>query len=188
MNKKVFVSMLTLTIVFLVGLYVLKIFFPEEFMMSIQNRQLIKIGVFIDNHKWLYYICCGITAFITYWFFLCACKGKLYLNWKEILVVIAFIVIVRIVGFYDYNLRTHISIISFFIIPLIFKYDLKKATIIYSVHGLAQSLSLTIRNLPIYLKNINFITTFCFGLECYLWLILFYVLFNYRKKENNDEN
>lgn len=65
MNKKVFVSMLVLTIVFLAVMYVLKIFFPQEFMMSIQNERLVAVGSFIDNHKILYYICCAVSAFIT---------------------------------------------------------------------------------------------------------------------------
>ena len=66
MNKKVFISMLSLVISFLVGIYVLKIFFPEEFMMSIQNEQLVAIGKFIDSHIVITHICTAITSFITY--------------------------------------------------------------------------------------------------------------------------
>lgn len=181
MNKKVFISMLVLTISFLVGLYILKIFFPQEFMMNIQNDKLIVIGNFIDNHTWLYYICCGVTAFITYWLYCCACKRKLYLNWKETLIVIGFIVGIRIISFYDNNLATHISISSFFIIPLICKFDLKIATIVYSVHGLSQVLSLGIRNLPLYLTNSNYIVVLLMTIECYFWLLLFYIIFNYER-------
>lgn len=182
MNKKVFISMLVLTISFLVGLYVAKIFFPQEFVMSIQNENLIKIGAYIDNHKWLYYLCTGVTAFITYWLYCCACKGKWYLNWKEVLVIIAFIVVVRFMGFVDYNVRSHISISSFFIIPLIFKHDLKRATIIYTVHGFAQVLSLVIRDLPMYLRNVSFLVTTFMLIECYFWLLLFYIIYNYNNK------
>ena len=187
MNKKVFISMLVLTISFLVSLYVLKIFFPQEFMMGIQNKNLIKIGAFIDEHKWLGHICTLVPAFITYWLFMYACKGGLYLNWKEIIVILISIIVIRAIGYYDYNLRTHISICSFFVIPLIFKHDLGKATIVYGIHGLAQVLSLTIRSLPMYLININFMTSFMMTIECYLWLILFYIIFNYKRKENRNE-
>lgn len=183
MNKKVFISMLVLTISFLVGLYVAKIFFPQEFMMSIQNENLIKIGAYIDNHKWLYYLCAGITSFITYWLFMCACKGKLYLNWKEVLIIIAFIVVIRITGLHEPEIRTHLSIVSFFLIPLICKFDLKRATLIYAIHGLAQVLSLRIRSLPMYLLSIDFMTVLMIGLESYFWLLLFYIIFNYNKKE-----
>lgn len=50
MNKKVFVSMLVLSMSFLMGLYILKIFFPQEFVMSIENDRLMLIGNYIDNH------------------------------------------------------------------------------------------------------------------------------------------
>ena len=183
MNKKVFISMLVLTISFLVGLYVLKIFFPQEFMMSIQNEQLIVIGSFIDNHVWLRYICAFATSFITYWLFMCACKRKLYLNWKEILVVIAFIVGIRLISLWDNNIATHISISSFFLIPLICKLDLRIATISYSIHGLSQILSLSIRNLPLYLVSVNYLTTLILGIESYLWLLLLYIIFNYKRSE-----
>lgn len=182
MNRKVFISMLVLCISFLVGLYILKIFFPQEFMLNIQSENLIKIGTYIDNNLWLYYICCGITAFITYWLFMCACKRKLYLNWKEILIVVGFIVIIRLISLWDNEIATHISICSFFLIPLICKLDLKIATCVYAFHGFAQILSLKIRNLPMYLVNSNFITILFMTLECYLWLLLFYIIFNYKKE------
>ena len=177
--------MLTLTVVFLVGLYVAKIFFPQEFMMSIQNEKLIMIGAYIDSHKWLYYICTGITAFITYWLFMCACKRKLYLNLIETLIIVLCVIILRLVYIYDVNLYSHLSVSSFFIIPLICKFDLKIATLIYFIHGLSQVLSLFIRELPMYLTNINFITTIFMVIEMYFWLILFYIIFNYKNKESS---
>lgn len=187
MNKKVFVTMLILCISFLVGLYILKIFFPQDFVMVIENENLIKIGNFIDNNIWLRYICAGITAFTTYWLFMCACKKKLYLNWKEILIVISFIVVIRLIGLIDNNIAMHLSICSFFLIPLICKFDLKVSVIIYCFHGLAQILSLQIRNLPIYLTNTNYITILLLGLECYFWLFLFYIIYNYKKEVKNEK-
>ena len=183
MNKKVFISMLVLTISFLVSFYVLKIFFPQEFVMSIQNEQLIKIGTFIDTHKWAYYICSGFTSFVIYWLFLCGCKGKLHLSWKECLAILISIILSFVIKLYDVNITSHIRIISFFIIPMMFNMDLKRATIIYSFHGLAQILSLGIRNLPMYLTCVNSIISICITFECYLWLLLFYIIFNYKKKE-----
>lgn len=183
MNKKVFISMLTLSVIFLVGLYVFKIFFPQEFMMSIQSEKIIAIGTFIDSHEWLYYLCCGLTSFLTYWLYCCACSGRLYLKWYEVLEIVGVIVICRAVNFYDTTLATAISLCSFLFLPAIMKGDLKKTAIIYTTHTMCQSLSLGIRSLPIYLTSVNFITMFIFGIESYLWLILFYIIFNY-KKEN----
>lgn len=188
MNKKVFISMLVLTMVFLVGLYVAKIFFPAEFMMSIQSENAIKLGSFIDNRQWLFYIFLGITAFITYWLFLCACSHRYFLKWYECLYIVATVIVNRLVYLYvDANaLTTAISMASFWFLPALTKGKTKTTAIVFTVHILAQALSLNIRSLPMYLTTVNSITTFCLGFESYLWLILFYIIFNYNKKENKN--
>lgn len=183
MNKKIFVTMLILSVCLLAGMYVAKIFFPQEFVFVIENQRIVAIGEYIDSHAWAYYLCCGITAYITYYLYCCACAGKRHLNIKENLIVIAFIIITRVVNFFDVNIATHISICSFFVIPWICKFNLKTAVIVYTVHGFAQILSLNIRDLPLYLTNTNFATTFLLGIESYFWLLLFYIIFNYKKAE-----
>lgn len=185
MNKKVFISMLVLSIVFLVGMYVLKIFFPQEFVLAIENERIIAIGTFIDSHEWLYYVCCGITSFITYWFYCCAVSHRLYLKGYEILLIIATIVIIRLTGLYvDANLRTIISWISFAFLPALCKGEMKTCGFVFSIHAISQGLSIGIRNLPIYFtNNLNFVTTMLVGFESYLWLLLMYIIFNYKKKE-----
>lgn len=176
--------MLSLSVCFLVGMYVLKIFFPEEFMMSIQNEKLMVIGTFIDKHKILYYICCGITAFITYWLYCCACTGRLYLKWYECLLIVVTIVIIRLCGLYvDENIRTILSVTSFVFLPALMKGKLNRCAIVYTVHSLSQGLSLGIRSLPLYLKNVNFMVSLLMTFEMYFWLLLFYIIFNYKKKE-----
>jgi hypothetical protein len=182
MNKKVFSSMLILCIAFLLFCCVLKFFFPEEFILFVENDKLIKIGTFIDSHNIIKYICYTITSFITTWLFMCACKKSWYLNWKEILIVLGFIIGARLVNFIDPNIATHISIVTFFLVPLICKFDLKIATIVYTVHGISQVLSLGIRDLPMYMTSVNFVTLFVCGLETYIWLILCYIVFNYNKE------
>ena len=182
MNKKVFISMLSLCVAFLVGLYFLKIFFPQEFMMSIQNEQIIKIGTYIDNHKWLYYICCGITAYATYYLYCCACSGRIKLNWFELLEILGVVVAIRLISFYDDTLATAIELASFLFLPYLLKGKLKNCAIVYTTHTISQGLSLTIRSLPIYLQSANFITIIFMTFECYLWLALNCIIFNYKEK------
>ena len=186
MNKKVFVCMLVLCVAFLVGLYIAKIFFPQDFVMVIENEQLIKIGDFIDNNAWLYYICSGITAFVTYWLYLCAVSHRKYLNWEECLIVVATIVVIRLCGLYvDETLRTIISTTSFVFLPAIMKGNIKSCAVVFTTHSLAQAFSLMIRDLPLYFTNsINFLTTLFMTFECYIWLILFYIIFNYKKEKD----
>ncbi len=185
MNKKVFVSMLSLCIVFLVGLYVLKIFFPQEFMMSIQNEHIIKIGTYIDNHKWLYYICCGITAYATYYLYCCACSGRIKLKWFELLEILGVVVAIRLISFYDDNIATGIETCSFWFLPLLLKGKMKNTAITFTIHGMSQVMSLSIRSLSMYLQSANFITIIFMTFECYLWLALNCIIFNY--KEKGDE-
>ena len=86
MNKKVWTAMLVLTVVFLCFLYIAKIFFPQDFVMCIENERLVQIGNFIDNHRLIYYIFCAITSFITYYLYCGACCKKLKFNVKEIFI------------------------------------------------------------------------------------------------------
>lgn len=151
--------------------------------MAISSDRIVSIGNFIDSHQVLYYICCGLTSLLTYYLYLCACAEKLVLSWKEIVYVVAVIVVVRAVSFFDNNIATGIQFASFVFLPYLCGGKLKNAAIVYTTHCIAQNLSLSIRNLPMYLTNVNFATAFLLTCEMYLWLILFYILYNY-KKEN----
>lgn len=177
--------MLSLCVAFLAGLYILKIFFPQEFMMSIQNERIIKIGNYIDNHKWLYYICMAMPPYITYVLYCCACSHRLNLKWQEHLIVLAVVILSRAINFYDTNLATALSITSFLFLPAIMKGNIKTSAIVYTIHTFAQALSLSIRDLPIYLINVNFLTSILMVFDGYLWVILCYIIFNYKEKENN---
>ena len=183
MNKKVFIAMLILTISFLVSFYVLKIFFPQEFVMSIQNEQVIKIGTFIDTHKWAYYLFGTATSFLTYYLYCCAVCRRLKLKWYECLIILATILISIGLSFINPNILSHFNICSMLILPLIFGGRLKETAIVYSIHGLAQVLSLSIRNLPMYIQYYNMLFATLLTFEMYIWLVLFYAIFNYKKKE-----
>lgn len=184
MNKKVIKTMIGLVVIFLLAFYVLKIFFPQEFVMVIENPQLVKIGNFIDSNIIYTRICSGITTFISYWLFICAVTRKWKLNWKELIASIIFVIVTRLLFFYDANLATGISVIGMIFIPAMFnkKLLLTPLAITYSIHTLSQLLSLKIRNLPIYLTKINSIIAIALSFECYLWLVLLYLYFNYKKE------
>ena len=189
MNKKVLKTMIALVVIFLCALYVLKIFFPEEFVMVIENEQLIKIGEYVDNNLWLHIILACITSFITYWLYLCAVTRKWYLNWKEILMVLGVIAITQTLYSFDetVDLASGISIISMLILPVFSKADLKDVAIVFSIHYMAQLLSTLIRGLPLLLTNVNYATIFLMTIECYFWLLLFYLYFNVKRRNKNEE-
>jgi hypothetical protein len=184
MNKKVLRTMITLVVVFLVALYVLKIFFPEQFVMAIQNEQFVKIGNFIDSKEWLSYICSGITMFVGTYFYLCATTRKWYLSIKEISLLLGFVIATQLLYLYDANLANGISIMMMIILPCILKSDLKTTTTAFCIHYTSQLLSLKIRDLPLLLTNINSIISIFLTFECYLWLLLLYLYFNYKKEKD----
>ena len=185
MNKKVFIAMLILTISFLVSFYVLKIFFPQEFVLAIENENIVKIGAFIDSRPWLYTLCCVLTSSLTYYFYVCASSHRTKLKLWEIVVIVLTSLVIRLIGLYvDADLRTILSMCSFFVIPAIMGSYLKTLSIVYTIHSMSQYLSLKIRNLPLFFTNIpNFVTTIFVGIECYLWLVLMLIIFNYKKEK-----
>ena len=85
---KVLKTMIALVCVFLIALYVLKIFIPEQFIMVIENDKLIDFGEYVDNNLWLHIILGIVTSFITYWLYIGAVTRKWCLNWKELVAVI----------------------------------------------------------------------------------------------------
>lgn len=183
MNKKVFITMLSLCVAFLAGLYILKIFFPQELVIAVENERLIEIGKFIDGNKLLYYIFSGFTAFITYWLYCCACSSKLYLKWYETLEVLAVVIFVRILSFYDNNLATALEHTAFIFLPFIMKSNYKNVVVCFTVHSFSQVLSLGIRNLPMYFADATTLSIIVLAIDVYLWLVICYMLFNNKKKE-----
>lgn len=182
MNKKVFRTMIALVVIFLVALYILKIFFPEQFILSVENKTIIAIGNYIDSNEWAYYLFGILTSFITYWLYLCAVCRKWYLNWWQCLVVLAVIGASIGLSFYDETLCSALSYTSFVFIPFIFGAKLTPVAITYTIHTFAQHITLSIRNLPLFIAYYNSLIFAFLTMECYLWLLLFYIYFNYKKE------
>lgn len=186
MNKKVFISMLTLCVVFLVGLYFAKIFFPQEFVGAVSNETITRIGGLIDSNKATYYIFHILISILTYSLYLCAIKHKWLLNWKEFIAVLITIGGNIGISFYDTTFSTYYGIIAMVILPRIFKGDMQYMPIVFSTHFLAQVLSLNIRNLPAYIVQSNTVMFLILTIDMYLWLALFYIIGNYKNKEKEN--
>lgn len=194
MNKKVWTAMLVLTVVFLGFLYVAKIFFPQEFVMCIENERLIQIGSFIDNHKWAYYltnVCIGILG--DYLFF-GAVTRKLKLNYKLLLIIVFYNLIYLAVYSFanpqiliDYQELFVITSTCYMIfIPCLFTKEILPLSITYCASAISQQLSLSIRDFATLLTNVNSITMICFSAEAYLWLVLCFIIFNYKKGDEQN--
>lgn len=182
MNRKVIKTMLFLVILELIAWYILKIFMPSEFMLIVNNKQLIQAGQYIDSHLWAYYLFGIGTSFITYWLFLCAVCKKPYLKLKENILILITIGTSIGLSFVDNTIVSIFGFISFVLLPVLLKCnDLKTVSIVFTVHTIAQYLSLQIRELPLYIQYQNSLSFLILTLECYFWLFLFYLYFNYKK-------
>jgi hypothetical protein len=186
MNKKVFVSMLTLCVVFLAGLYVAKIFFPQEFVGAVSIEAIIKIGDLIDGSIIAYYIFHILVSVLTYTLYLCAIMHKKILNWREMLIVLAVIGGNIGISFYDTTFSTYYGIIAMVLLPRLLKGDMQYMPIVFVVHSVSQLLSLKIRDLPMYLVQSNSIMFLCLTIDMYLWLALFYIIGNYKNKQKEN--
>lgn len=186
MNKKVFISMLSLCVAFLFGLYIAKIFFPQEFVMVIENENVIKLSKIIDNNKILYYLFGGITAFLTYYLYCCACSHRLYLRWNECLYILIVVIVARLFNFYDPNMAGFVNTCAFIFLPALMKADIKTCSVVYTVHGLNQCLTLSIRGLLQYVNFLGTLNIFLLAIDMYFWLLLFYAIFNYKSKKGEE--
>ena len=176
---KVLRTMIALVCVFLIALYVLKIFIPEQFIMIIENDKLIAFGEYVDNNLWLHIILGIITSFITYWLYIGAVTRKWCLNWKELVAVIVACISTQIFYYFiDTNIGSYISIFAMILIPIISNARLQDVGIVFTIHGLSQLLSMSIRGLGDLLSSVNYATILCLGIESYFWLLLFYLYFN----------
>ena len=187
MNKKVIKVMIGLVIVFLLACYILKIFFPEQFVMVIQNQVIASAGHYVDEHLWLHIILACITSFTTYFLYTCAVTHKWCINWKELIAIL--VVVGAVQGLYelDTTLASGISLVGFLVIPSISNANIRDVAVVFSVHSISQILSTLIRSLPFLLTDVNYATILLMTFECYFWLLLFYFYFNYKRGNKKDE-
>lgn len=184
MNYKVAKTMLILCIVYLVGFYILKFFFPELLLQTITSPILIKFGEFINSWIGYTYIFRSITTFITFYLFYCASSGSFKLNLLSFVVFIVLITINNLVLDFLPELYTHTSIVSMFVCAVISKGKLIYATIAFGIHGYLSQFLLSIRGFETIIIYINSLSGFVIGLEVQVWLILLAIIFNIKENKN----
>lgn len=182
MNKRVIKTLIGLTIAYLVAWYILKIFFPEKFILQVNNERLIAIGNYIDSHFIINHLCGIVTSYITYWLYLGAvCKIK-RLNWKHSLSIVGIYLLGILVEMFDITLATFYSIFVMIIFPAVLNANYRRTVFVLVIHFICQWLSLQIRQLSTMILSFNFLSALIMGLESYFWLFLFYLYFNYYEK------
>lgn len=180
--------MLYLVMGFLLTWYILKIFCPEVFVITINSKPLTAIGNFIDRYSFVNAIFRMSTGFLTYWLYLCAVCRMKNLSWRLVLAIIIALLGGTAVEYFFPTLSPYFGILAMIIIPALFKAQMKDMAIVFCSHFMFQWLSLEIRGLSSMMVITYSLAFFIMTLECYFWLLLFYLLFNYYKKENVEQN
>lgn len=188
--------MLSLSTIFLLGCYILKIFFPQEFVTVINNENFLIVGEYITTHKWANFIFGFITGFIFDWLYFGAVTKRLVPH--PILIGIMLTYGLGLNAYYafasiDIMTRYPTLVVAFsscymILTPMFFTKTIKELSITYSVNFVSQTLLLLIRDFTSAMANTNAISTLIFTIDNYLWIALCYIIFNYKsnKKESGE--
>lgn len=185
MNYKVAKTMLVLCVVYLVGFYVLKFFFPEVLLQTITNPTIIRFGEVMNEYKILEYVFRLTSNYVVFYLFACASSGKFKFDLWQYLTLIGFVIIATIFIEFLPNLYTHTSIVLMFLSALICKGNLLYATISFTIHGYLSQFLGAIRGFETVMIYFNAISGFLIATEGYVWLLLLAIIFNIKENKKN---
>lgn len=173
---------LLLSAVILGAIYFLKIFMPQFVIEVAHIESIVRIGHYIDTHKWAWYAASFILSFITYYLVCCAsCKVK-KLNAKQILIVVASVLLLFLVKEFLPNQYTSLNISSMVLLPLIMKGDFKATVVVFVLTNFLQTMTLEIRNLALMISDFNFATLIILSIDYYVLATLLYFYFNFKEE------
>lgn len=180
---------LILTMTILVILYIFKLISPKFIIKIAETKNILKFGNYVDNHLWCYYLFNGFTSYIIMFLYTCACCRILKLDLIENIVLVASIILSFVVQRFFPTLYLSYNFMGYIFLPLIvvFKRKLSTISIFYStcicflITTLAQYLSLEIRGISTLINYPNTATYFVLLIDLYIWNILLYLFYNYKK-------
>lgn len=179
--------------IILVACYIMKIFFPDFIVGVAEIPSIVSFGNYVDSHKWAYYITNGVLSFVTLFFYTCACCRIKTLRIVEVFILIGLIIISHLIEEFAVQHLVGYNFILYLLLPLIVEFIRKtnRSEIFYStcicfvITTIAQSISLSIRNIPLYISFTNTATYFVLLIDLYIWTILLYLYYNYKGEVNN---
>lgn len=188
--KNLWTMGLILTGGFLFFLYVIKMAYPTFVVGVAELPSIVKIGTYIDNHIWAYYLFTFITSFITSYFHNCACVGEKRLDIKDVGIVslgIIFLMSIQNIAFAQFQMINDFIMI---LTPSILCFMKKKTEIKHfymtvlclGVNVFGQIISLEIRDISTMITYPNSATFTILLIDAYIWSFLLYAFSNYRKE------
>lgn len=174
----------------LVLFYVAKIFFPEFIVGVAETPSIVAFGEYIDSHWWARDLFDFFTTLIVAGIYFCACCRVSSLKGKSILVLLAYCISLRVASHFYPQFYTHINYIGLILCPFlicVLNKSLNEKVFISTVvcfcaDIFTQILSLCIRDITVIANNLNTATFFILLIDAFIWRILFYCFYNYKKE------
>lgn len=188
MNIKIARTMLVLCGLYIVGFYILKFVFPDKLLLAITDPNILHFGEFIESSPIYLNIYYFLSTFITFYLFSCASRGSFKAKWYELLIIAILDIIYILVTDYLPELSIHTSVSIIFLLALICKGQLKYIVPTFIVHGYFSQFLFSIRGFETFILKINIASGFVLSLECYVWLLLFSLLFYLMEKKNGKNS
>lgn len=181
---------LIIFVAILIGVYAIKIVNPEFIVGVAETKSIVKLGTYIDTHKWAYYLATILLSFVVEYLYCCACCRKRKLNWKDLIVVFCSIGISLVVQKYIPQMFSVIDVCLLIAMPLVINLINKNTNykMIYSlgitflINNLSQLISLQIRDIGLMIAQYNFASLIILVIDAYIWLFILYFYFNFNKE------
>lgn len=173
-------------------LYLAKLLIPQFVVGVAELDSVVKFGNYVDSHVVVYYIFNFIVSMFTYYFYCCACCRKRNLTiWQFVIVGLANVLLFIIQALLPLYYLSF-NMLSLIVLPCIIclmdkRTDIKylySTTTTFSIHIVAQFLSLNIRDIVLMLRYDNTATFTIMLIDGFIWLVLLYNYYNYKEVKN----
>lgn len=175
----------------LIALYLLKFICPEFVVKIAQIEPIVKFGNYVNSHLWAYYLFTTIVSFAIGYFYCCACCRKRKLRLVDCCIVLLQVLLMAIVQKFLPDYYLSLSIITMLLCPVIICMIDRRSEIKYfystistfSIHSIAQILSLSIRDISLRITFPNVATLNILLIDLFIWMILLYNFYNYKENK-----
>ena len=184
----------------LVFFYVAKLFFPQFIVGVAELPSIVRFGNFVDTHIWAYHLYNILVGFLSAHIISCASCRKKFLNWKESLVVLSFMIALRFISILIPTQYDAMNYVIMYLIPFVLCLIDKNVnsktfistSICFCVDIVSQVLSIQIRNLVPLSAKLNIATITILLIDGWIWRALLYFFFNnentIERNEKQDGN
>lgn len=179
MNRKVFKLAIILCWATLAFCLIVKQFFPDMFLIVIENERFVAACDFIDGHIVIKEAVYALCSVISVGLYILAVSQKTRFIGRENLVILWLVGVSVAKGFAGDIVSFILDLISSLVLPLFFTKKWYRIIIGVILTFAFQAISLYIRNVK--LENVidNFLVNIVFTIDLYIMLLLYYIYANY---------